>query len=260
MTTDNACPICQDTLHGTLSVGCTVPCGHLFHRKCFETWQIHSSSGKCPCCMIKMTGFIDKIHITLPSVNGCNLLDDPSICLQRRKALTKEKAKRSAMMRHSERRKIRADSSITTTAGESFTSCSDINSNNDTSTTMVGLAAAAQPNMSLSGSLQRTIQDPLKNAKMVEQNFGGDDQQPSLGDNTRSRSNMSTTFSDIDDLEQHIPDVAESIMRNIERSIRQITPKRYPKQQAKKRPPSGSVSSGSSPIGQSVVVNNVKKR
>lgn len=63
---DNECPICRETLHGFFSVGCTVPCGHVFHRTCYETWELHSTANRCPCCNMELTTFIDKIHIHLP--------------------------------------------------------------------------------------------------------------------------------------------------------------------------------------------------
>ena len=111
MTTDNDCPICQESLHGNLDVGCTVPCGHVFHQACYETWQTHTKhkkQQKCPCCNVTLTTFIEKIHITLPPApssvstppvaainSGSKFRDNRN----RRQDLSNQKAKRSALAR-----------------------------------------------------------------------------------------------------------------------------------------------------------------
>ena len=249
MSFDNACPICQETLHGANSVGCTVPCGHLFHRKCFETWQMHSPSAKCPCCMLTLSGFIDKIHITLPTINS-NAMEDPTISFQRRKMLTREKGKRSAMMRHTDRRRRRSDSGLHSTPATSCSSHDFTAESRDDSPPV----AATLPNMSLSASLQRVPRDPIKQSKMANMASSLDH----LRDHSRNvMMYNSTTLSDIDDLSGEIPDVAASIMRNIEESIRQITPRRYPKHHHQsKQVPAG----GNAPIQMTPgVVHNNKR-
>lgn len=118
MATDNDCPICQESLHGNLDVGCTVPCGHAFHQACYETWQTHTKNKKqqkCPCCNVTLTTFIEKIHITLPpapapvstpvsaSANlGSTFKSRDS--QHRRQELSNQKARRSALARHQQMR------------------------------------------------------------------------------------------------------------------------------------------------------------
>ena len=206
---ENDCPICQETLHGTFSVGCTVPCGHLFHRRCFETWQIHSTAKRCPCCNSNLLGFIDKIHITLPASNS-NPLDDPEIKLTRRKALSNEKARRSAMMRHKDRRR------------KSDTKTIYIQQRDETEERGGFRAVKEARSVSLSASLQRVPADPVKGAELelAEQkeshNFSLEREIAANG----LRSDHDFMFEGVEHLEDQIPDVAEKIMQNIERSLR----------------------------------------
>jgi Ring finger domain len=211
MSTDNPCPICMDTLHGNRAVGCTVPCGHVFHRRCFETWQKHSSAGKCPCCMITLAGFIDKIHITLPEVQEEWVGDSSTLSLHRRIALTQQKCQRSAMMRHNARRKPISSSAL----------CHDQDTNRDEAG-----VAGAQPYMSLNASLQRVPPHPVKAAtldKLDTSQRKPDGPSLSLLEDMPDRSrSLMDAVSSTDDWSDRVPNVAESIMQNIERVIREI--------------------------------------
>eukprot|EP00546_Thalassionema_frauenfeldii_P009807 CAMPEP_0178918076 /NCGR_PEP_ID=MMETSP0786-20121207/13621_1 /TAXON_ID=186022 /ORGANISM="Thalassionema frauenfeldii, Strain CCMP 1798" /LENGTH=426 /DNA_ID=CAMNT_0020591737 /DNA_START=44 /DNA_END=1324 /DNA_ORIENTATION=- len=49
---ENSCVICYETFNQE-AFGSTVPCGHLFHRKCFDSWIASRSNRrdlKCPMC------------------------------------------------------------------------------------------------------------------------------------------------------------------------------------------------------------------
>lgn len=209
---ENDCPICQDTLHSTVSVGCTVPCGHLFHRCCFETWQIHSQSRRCPCCNSNLKGFIDKIHITLP--NSSSSLTE--IKLERRKALSDQKAKRSAMMRHKDRRKQ-----------QSMTTMWNVNGGNEIEVHLEKPAAKAK-SVSLSASLQRVPSDPVKGAELKQSekrdcssSSRDDDMDDELG--IRNLFREEAFFAGVVHLDDQIPNVADKIMENIERALQQPT-------------------------------------
>lgn len=213
---ENDCPICQETLHGTFSVGCTVPCGHLFHRRCFETWQIHCAGKRCPCCNSNLQGFIDKIHITLPRSKD-NMLESPEVKLLRRKALSNQKFKRSAMMRHSARRRKVENYQIEEAREPA--------------------ASDQSHRVSLSSSLQRTPADPVKvkdleygdYPKVVE-----DRQQETGVHDVRIEEDY---FAEMEILEDQIPDVAGQIIRNIEQTLRQHrSPTKPTRSMTKSRP------------------------
>jgi Ring finger domain len=172
MSVDNACPICMDTFHGNRSVGCTVPCGHLFHRRCFETWQMHSSSGKCPCCMMKMTGFIDKIHITLPTAVP-RVLDCPTLSIHRRKVLSIQKCKRSAMMRHSERRKPTSSLALVQTRA-----IEDEGRDDSSVVRLATVTLCMSPYMSLNAALQRIPPPDVKTIKPDSLSLSSFEDQP----------------------------------------------------------------------------------
>ena len=72
MSSDNTspiCPICTIKL-SCGHIGCTVPCGHIFHIKCFEEWRVHCSNKliqqsdsvpdrtSCPICNEEIKDFI----------------------------------------------------------------------------------------------------------------------------------------------------------------------------------------------------------
>ena len=219
--TDNACPICQDSLHGELSVGCTVPCGHLFHRHCFETWQIHSRSGrKCPCCNIKMTGFIDKIHISLPSPTPAEFLEEQAAQLKRRKSLSNEKARRSAAMRHQARRR-----------SKSFPECASQDDKDEArdDVTDSHQNETAAKRTSLSAVLQRIPEDPIKGKCLNDAYFDYPEQRLS------TTGSHDSDISSMRYLAAQISDVTDKVTRNIELSLRPTPSMAQRKQQPHQR-------------------------
>lgn len=220
---ENDCPICQETLHGPSSVGCTVPCGHLFHRRCFETWQMHSTAKRCPCCNVDLMGFIDKIHISLPGPPS-NLLDDSEVKLERRKALSSQKSKRSSMMRHKNRRR------------QAVPEMEDSEERNPIQESRAHGATAAKQarSVSLSASLQRAPPDPVKSAELeraeerecpsISSEVNGHAIVTEVNDHDIGIHRLSLCdelFAGVEHLEDQIPNVADKIMRNIERTLRQ---------------------------------------
>lgn len=233
MATDNDCPICQESLHGAFAVGCTVPCGHVFHRKCFETWQTHSAAKRCPCCNVELTTFIDKIHISLPITNTSSLsatsistapatttttfMQQPSPQLQRRQALSYEKAKRSAVMRHRDRRAGSSSTELTAQFGTTKKFDLLLEYGAPTKKKDPLREERLDKSTSLSALLQRIPymrDDPVKFKKVVApfynypEDFRNDIVMPSCSD-----------FSSVQHLEEEIPNVANNIMRNIELSL-----------------------------------------
>jgi hypothetical protein len=254
--TDNDCPICQETLHGYSSVGCTVPCGHVFHRSCFETWQIHSTARRCPCCNEFLTGFIARIHITLPEtptpspcispaeslitpthtiINTCSskvesrpnipyILDEPSMRFQRRQALSNEKTRQGKMRRIRNQlsaRNYRIDKSA---AEDGDAKCAQP----DVVPSCCAAAAvrAGVPSTSLSASLQRedytnhekrcTAADTCDDKDSVSKPHNKSFTKPVLCsslDTAKDAANILLPY------EERIPDVADKIMKEIEKSF-----------------------------------------
>jgi len=226
---NNSCPICQESLHCEITVGCTAPCGHLFHRRCFETWRLHCSQknskmGNCPTCNAPLTGFVDKIHIDLspsPSISLASTTGREVEQLSLRKKLSNQKAVRSAMMRHSDRRRPK---------GEDLSCCDETVQTGNSGDSKRSRAVASATNMhspstSLSAVLRRIPEDPVK-CKNINVDFykaltaHNDSEEDNCSIKSRPLlSNEYITFSTLDDLEDEIPNVAEQIMRNIKMSI-----------------------------------------
>jgi len=59
------------------NIGATVPCGHLYHYDCFDSWRAsqaarrssHDSTVKCPTCNVKTKDFT-RLYLDVTSING----------------------------------------------------------------------------------------------------------------------------------------------------------------------------------------------
>lgn len=87
----NNCPICLDSLCSSSAspIGVATPCGHCFHRSCFQTWAVTSTHQslrvtdgtemrpKCPTCNTLVTKFVD-IYLNFDTISLTSSVDEDS--------------------------------------------------------------------------------------------------------------------------------------------------------------------------------------